>query len=88
MGFTGVVITDDMQMRAIAARYGSRQPFDRRFLAGADILLFANNSVYEEDIAARVSSTILTLVEKGEIPRERIDESFRRIMRLKEDLKR
>ena len=88
MGFTGVVITDDMQMRAIAARYGLETAIRQAILAGADILLFANNSVYEEDIAARVSSTILTLVEKGEIPRERIDESFRRIMRLKEHLKK
>jgi len=63
-----VVITDDMQMRAIAARYGLETAIRQAILAGADILLFANNSVYEEDIAARVSSTILTLVEKGEIP--------------------
>jgi beta-N-acetylhexosaminidase len=88
MGFAGVVITDDMQMGAIAARYGLETAIRQAILSGADILLFANNSVYEEDIAVRVASTIHTLVEKGEIPRERIDESFRRIMKLKEQLKK
>jgi len=88
MGFTGVVITDDMQMRAIAARYGLETAIRQAILAGADILLFANNSVYEEDIAARVASTIRALVEKGEIPRERIDASYGRIMKLKERLKK
>ena len=88
MGFTGVVISDDMQMGAIAARYGHETAIRQAILAGADILLFANNSVYEEDIAARVATTIRALVEKGEIPRERIDASYGRIMKLKERLKR
>jgi len=88
MGYTGVVITDDMQMGAIAARYGIETAIRQAILAGADILLFANNSVYEEDIAVRVASTIRTLVEKGEIPRERIDASYGRIMKLKERLKK
>jgi len=86
MGFAGVVVTDDLQMKAIAARYDLETVIGRSILAGADILLFANNSVYEEDIAARAAATILALVEKGVISRERIDESYRRIMKLKERL--
>ena len=86
MGYEGVVISDDLQMKAIAARYGLEATIRQAILAGVDILLFANNSVYEEDIAARASATIRSLVEKGEIPRERIDESWRRIMKLKERL--
>jgi beta-N-acetylhexosaminidase len=86
MGYEGVVISDDLQMKAIAARYGLETTIRQAILAGVDILLFANNSVYEEDIAARAGATIRSLVEKGDIPRERIDESWRRIMRLKERL--
>lgn len=86
MGFAGVVITDDLQMRAIAARYDFETVIGRSILAGADILLFANNSVYEEDVSARAAAAIRALVEKGVIPRERIDESYRRIMKLKERL--
>jgi beta-N-acetylhexosaminidase len=75
-----------MQMKAIAARYGLETAIRQAILAGADILLFANNSVYEEDIAARVAAMICALVEKGEISRERIDASYGRIMKLKERL--
>jgi beta-N-acetylhexosaminidase len=88
MTFDGVVISDDMQMKAIASRYGLETAIGQAILAGVDILLFANNSVYEEDIAARAITTIRSLVEKGDIPRERIDASFRRIMKLKERLKK
>jgi beta-N-acetylhexosaminidase len=88
MGFDGVVISDDMQMKAISAHYGLETAIKQSILAGVDILIFANNSVYEEDIAARVTATIRSLVEKGEIPRERIDASYRRIMKLKEQLKK
>jgi beta-N-acetylhexosaminidase len=88
MGFEGVVISDDMQMKAIATRYGLETAIGQAIVAGVDILLFANNSVYEEDIAARAVKTIRTLIEKGDVPRERIDASYRRIMRLKEQLKK
>ena len=86
LGFSGVVISDDLQMKAIASRYGLETVVGQSILAGVDILLFANNSVYEEDIAARAAATIMTLVEKRVIPKERIDESWRRIMHLKENL--
>ena len=88
MGFDGVVISDDMQMKAISAHYGLETAIRQSILAGVDILIFANNSVYEEDIAAKAVTTIRTLVEKGDIPRERIDDSYRRIMKLKEQLKK
>lgn len=88
MGFDGVVISDDMQMKAIASRYGLEMAIRQGILAGVDILLFANNSVYEEDIATRAVATVRALVEKGDIPRERIDESWHRIMKLKERLRR
>jgi beta-N-acetylhexosaminidase len=88
MGFDGVVISDDMQMKAIASQYGLKTAIGQAILAGVDILLFANNSDYEEDIAARAITTIRTLVEQGDIPRARIDASYRRIMKLKERLKK
>jgi len=88
MGFDGVVISDDMQMKAISAHYGLETAIRQAILAGVDILIFANNSVYEEDIAARATATVRSLVEKGDIPAERIDASYRRIMMLKERLKK
>jgi len=87
MGFEGVVISDDLQMKPIVDRYGLETAVKQAILAGVDILILANNSVYEEDIAARAISAIKEAIRKGELTTERIDESWRRIMKLKERLK-
>jgi beta-N-acetylhexosaminidase len=88
MGFDGVVVSDDMQMKAIRSFYGLEKAIKMAIHAGCDILVFANNSVFDEDIAARAAGVIKKLVDEGEIKSERIDESCRRILRLKEKLKR
>lgn len=84
LGFRGVVVSDDLQMRAIADHYGLEQAIRLAIDAGVDILLFANNSTYDPHIAKKASKIIRKLVENGEVSRERIDESYRRIMALKQ----
>ena len=88
MGFDGVVVSDDMQMDAIRSFYGLERAIKMAIGAGCDILVFANNSIFDEDIAARAAGTIKKLVAEGEIGGERIDKSYRRILRLKERLKK
>ncbi len=88
MGYGGVVVSDDMQMRAIRDNYGIETAIERAVLAGVDILLFANNSVFEEDIASRAGAILERLVRDGTISADRIDTSYRRIMKLKERLSR
>lgn len=89
LGFAGVVITDDMMMKAITDHYGLETAIEKAVLAGADILLFANNSyTFEADILRRAHATLRTLVESGRIPRARIEESSRRVAALKARLPR
>jgi len=84
LGFRGVVISDDMQMQAIAGNYGLEDALRLSIEAGVDILLFANNTTrYDRHIAEKASKLIRRMVEKGAIPASRIDESYRRIMALK-----
>ena len=84
LGFKGVIISDDMQMGAIAAHYGLESAIQRALNAGIDILLFGNNTAYDEAIAEKALAIIHTLIERGEIQPNRIDESYRRIMALKQ----
>lgn len=86
LGFQGVVITDDMNMGAIADEYGRREAILRAIEAGADILLFGNNLAYDEHIVEKVHAVIRSLVDDGSIPEARIERSYERIMRLKESL--
>ncbi len=86
LGYDGVVISDDMQMGAIADHYGFETAIQATIEAGVDIIAIANNSVYEEDIAARTTSLIKQLVQDGAISEARLDESYQRIQRLKSKL--
>jgi beta-N-acetylhexosaminidase len=84
LGWEGVVITDDMGMGAITQYYGFETAIGRAIQAGADILAYANNSsVFDPTIAARAFAVIKGLVDSGVIKESRIDQSYRRIMRLK-----
>lgn len=81
--FDGVVFSDDLQMGAISDHYGLEQAVRLALEAGVDILLFGNNLEYDPEIVPKVVSIIRELVENGAIGEARINESFRRIMRLK-----
>ncbi len=85
LGFRGVVISDDMQMKAIADRYGLEQAIRLAINAGVDVLLFGNNvGAYDPKIAEKAHAIIRRLVDNDSISPERIDQSYRRIMALKQ----
>ena len=86
LGYDGVVLTDDIQMGAIANHYGFEVALERAIGAGADIVILANNTLYEEDSVPRAAACIRRLVEAGKVAEERIDESCARIARLKATL--
>ena len=76
-----------MQMRAIADHYGFKTAIQKALEAGVDILVFGNNLDYDEKIVSRVVAVIRELVHSGTLGETRIDQSYRRIMRLKNRLK-
>jgi beta-N-acetylhexosaminidase len=87
MHYNGVVFSDDMQMYAIAKEYGVDEAIRLSINAGVDILCFSNNIIgSEERTVTKVHNIIRGMVESGQISRERIDQSFRRIMKLKSKL--
>ncbi|WP_421874575.1 glycoside hydrolase family 3 protein [Marinoscillum sp.] len=87
MGYEGVVVSDDMQMKAISAQYGLEEGIKMAVLAGVDVLLFANNVPdYELVTAQQIHAIVKNLVKNGDISRDRIEQSYRRIITLKKDL--
>jgi beta-N-acetylhexosaminidase len=86
LGFEGVLVSDDMQMGAIVSKYGFETAVRKALEAGTDILIFGNNLGYDERITSRVVELVKKLVHDGALTEERIDQSYRRIMRLKERL--
>lgn len=86
LGFDGVVLSDDLQMKAITEYYGLKEAVRLAINAGVDVLLFGNNLEYDPDIVPKVVGIIRELVAAGEISEQQIDESWRRILRLKGEL--
>jgi len=76
MGFEGVILTDSLQMDAIADFYESGETALRAVQAGVDMLLCPENL----DEAAQA---LLEAVETGELSEERINASVTRILTLK-----
>jgi beta-N-acetylhexosaminidase len=83
LGFDGLVISDDMQMKAISANFGLKEAIVRAVEAGVDLLTFANNSVFDPAVARTAAGILKEAVADGTIPIERIKRSYDRILRLK-----
>lgn len=79
MGFDGVVITDDMTMGAIVKNYNVGNAAVKSVLAGSDIVLVCHGT----DNQRLAMDSVLAAVKDGTIPVSRIDESVKRILRLK-----
>jgi beta-N-acetylhexosaminidase len=85
--FDGVIMSDDMQMKAIADNFGFEESIVRAINSGCDILIFSNNGdVYDDKIGEKAINIIYESVMNGEIKRERIIESSKRISLLKREL--
>ncbi|KAF5056952.1 Beta-hexosaminidase [anaerobic digester metagenome] len=82
MGWEGVIISDDMQMKAITDHYGMEQAMLLAVNAGVDILLFGNNLYWDETLPRKAFDALRGLVESGRISRQRIMESWLRITNL------
>jgi len=87
LGYGGVVFSDDMQMHAISKNYGLEETIRLAINAGVDIMCFSNN-IQGSDVRTvdKVHDIIKLMVARGEITPKRIDESYRRIIQLKNKL--
>lgn len=82
LGWNGVVITDDLQMKALLQHYSMEESIYLAISAGADMLIFSGNArgtTYAPDLPARAHAAIVNLVRSGKISETRLLESWKRI---------
>jgi beta-N-acetylhexosaminidase len=79
LGFNGVVVTDGLEMQGIVERYGSGRAAVMAVLAGADMPMILWTRKKKEE----VYRALLKAVRTGEISRQRLDRSVRRILTVK-----
>lgn len=85
--YKGLIITDDMQMKAISDNYGLEEALVRAINAGADMMIFGNNLTVKAQEPEEVIDIIEAKVLSGEISLARINDAYRRIIALKQTLK-
>ncbi|MDY0351771.1 MAG: glycoside hydrolase family 3 N-terminal domain-containing protein [Desulfobulbaceae bacterium] len=86
LGFDGVVVSDDLQMKAISSRWGFEEAVRLAVLAGVDLLLVGNNLIRETDAVTRGIKAVERLLDEKRIDVERVAASLRRIAVLKEKI--
>ncbi|MFJ2032399.1 glycoside hydrolase family 3 protein [Streptosporangium sp. NPDC087985] len=76
LGFDGVVSTDALDMAGVRKKYGDGQVAVRAILAGVDLLLMPPDY-------PKAYQAVLAAVKSGKISAERLDQSVRRLLKLK-----
>ncbi len=84
--FKGVIISDDLQMRAISDRWTYKEAVQKAVLAGVDLLIIGNNLSQQQDAVREGVRAIIELLETNAITEEKLTASLRRINRLKQKI--
>ena len=79
LGYKGIIITDDMEMGAVANHNDFRSIGVKAVKAGVDIVLVCHEYEHQQEVYLG----LLDAVNSGEISQERIDESVKRIIKVK-----
>jgi len=75
LGFEGLIITDDLEMKGVADGWGTAEAAVLAVLAGADLLLCCHTWKTQREIW----QALVQAVETGRLPEARVDESGQRI---------
>ena len=79
--FDGVILSDDLEMKAVSAHYAVPDAAVDAIRAGCDAVLVCQGEV---DLQARTLEALVKAVESGVIPAKRFDDAFMRLKRTKQ----
>ncbi len=81
LGFTGVIISDALEMRAVSATYGIPEAAVRAVAAGTDLLCLGRDTGEEDYLAVR--RALGEAVGAGRLPAGRLEEAERHVAELR-----
>ena len=84
LGFNGIVITDGMFMQAISNNYSFDKAIELAINAGDDILLYTTNLLDNHSLLDSVVNIVMAKIDSGKINPARIEESYQRIMAVRQ----
>ena len=81
--FKGIIITDDMQMKAITDKYGLEEAVILAINAGANMLIFGNQLVAKAQDPNVIINLIYQNVQNHKISKMRINQAYKHIVNVK-----
>ncbi|MFD5519924.1 glycoside hydrolase family 3 protein [Streptomyces sp. NPDC127066] len=83
LGYEGLIVTDGMEMQAIAATYGIERGSVLAIAAGADAIC-VGGGLADDDTVRRLRDALVSAVRSGELPEERLADAANRVRELAE----
>ncbi|MGV9990723.1 glycoside hydrolase family 3 protein [Streptomyces sp. NPDC003374] len=81
LGYDGLIVTDGMEMRAIAGTYGIERGSVLAVAAGADAIC-VGGGLADDETVRRLRDALVTAVRAGELPEERLADAAARVRAL------
>ena len=81
LGFPGLVLSDDLEMKAISGRYGIPEATVMAIGAGCDAVLMCGE---DQDVQARAIEAMIRAVEEEHVPLKRAEDALARHTRVKQ----
>ena len=86
LGFSGLVVSDDLLMEGIVSRYGIEEAAVRALGAGVDLLLLSHNTLVQDTSATdRVLGAIRQALADGRLSPETVETALARVRRFAGD---
>ena len=82
LGFTGVIVSDGLEMRAVSEPYGIPEAAVRAVIAGTDLLCLGRDQDQLSFLA--VKAALVEAVRSGRLPGSRLEEAAARVAELRE----
>jgi beta-N-acetylhexosaminidase len=81
LGYTGLIVTDGMEMQAIAGTYGIERGSVLAIAAGADAIC-VGGGLADDETVRRLRDALVSAVRSGELPEQRLAEAAERVRTL------
>jgi beta-N-acetylhexosaminidase len=81
LGYQGLVVSDDIEMRAISAQFGTAEATVLSIQAGCDVVLMCGT---DQEAQMSALEAVIHAVEDGTLPQKRVEDALARHRRAKE----
>lgn len=86
LGFAGLIVTDDLSMKAITSQFSVAQASKKALLAGADMVIISGSAGRGKEEQTEAYQEVLEAVERREISEEKVEKSVEKMKAVSFDL--